>query len=72
VNADLARRLSSGGRSVLAVHGTRGVTRRDLVHNRATAAIEIDPADGHVTLAGRDLASEPATEVPLNRRYWLR
>jgi urease alpha subunit len=42
------------------------------VHNRATAPIEIDPGDGRVTLAGRPLASEPVTEVALNRRYWLR
>jgi urease subunit alpha len=71
-NDELARRLAAGGRSVVAVRGTRGVTRRDLVHNRATAAIDIDPADGAVTLDGRPLASEPVPEVPLNRRYWLR
>ena len=41
------------------VGGTRGLTRADLVRNRATAPIEIDPGDGRVTLAGRPLEVEP-------------
>jgi urease subunit alpha len=68
----LVERLAAGGRTVVPVRGTRGLTRSDLVWNRATAPIEIDLADGRVTLAGRPLASEPVVEVPLNRRYWLR
>jgi urease subunit alpha len=71
-DADLVRRLAAGGRAVVPIRNARGLTRADLVHNRATAAIEIDPVDGRVTLAGRPLASEAVTEVPLNRRYWLR
>jgi urease alpha subunit len=43
-----------------------------LAHNQATAPIRISVVDGSVTLAGRPLASEPATELPLNRRYFLR
>jgi urease subunit alpha len=54
------------------VAGTRGIDRGDLRLNRAVAAIEIDPLDGRVTLAGRPLAVEPATDLPLNRRYFLR
>ncbi len=68
----LVTRLAAGGRTVVPIGGTRGLTRSSLVHNRATAPIEIDPTDGHVTLAGRPLAVEPATELPLNRRYFLR
>ena len=68
----LARRLAAGGRSVVAVRGTRGLSRADLALNRATAAIEIDPVDGRVTLAGRPLEVGPVDELPLNRRYWLR
>ncbi len=56
----------------MAVSGTRGLTRDSLARNRATASIEIDPADGRVTLAGRPLAVEPVTDLPLNRRYFLR
>jgi urease subunit alpha len=68
----LVTRLSAGGRRVTAMHGVRGLTRDSLVHNRATAPIEIDPTEGRVTLAGRPLAVEPVSELPLNRRYWLR
>ena len=66
------RRLAAGGRSVVPVRGTRALTRADLTLNRATAPIEIDPTDGRVSLAGRPLEVEPASELPLNRRYWLR
>jgi len=65
-------RWSAVGRTVVPVRGTRGLTRMDLVRNRATAPIEIDPTDGRVTLAGRPLAVEPAGDLPLNRRYLLR
>jgi urease subunit alpha len=64
--------VGRGGRPVIAVRGTRGLTREDLVRNRATAAIKVDVRDGSVTLDGRPLAVEPVTEVPLSRRYLLR
>jgi len=69
--AAIRRRLGTA-RSIVAVRGCRGLTRASLARNRATAAIDVDPADGRVTLAGRLLASEPLTEVPLSRRYFLR
>ena len=68
----LTARLAAPGRSVIAVSGTRGLTRESLARNRATAPIEVDPTDGHVTLAGRPLEVGPVTDLPLNRRYWLR
>ncbi len=69
----LVRRLAAGGRTVVPVRGARGLTRADLVHNRATAPIEIDPVDGRVTLAGRLArlragrrgAAQPAVLAPL-------
>jgi len=69
---DAVRRRIDTGRSIIAVRGCRGLTRSSLARNRATAPIEVDPVDGRVTLAGRLLASEPLTEVPLSRRYFLR
>ena len=68
----ILRRLSAGGRTVVAVRGTRGLRRGDFVRNRVTAPIEIDPVEGRVTLSGRPLEVEPVAELPLNRRYWLR
>jgi Urea amidohydrolase (urease) alpha subunit len=65
-------RWSVGGRTVVPIGRTRGLTRADLVRNRATVPIEIDPREGRVTLAGRPLEVEAASELPLNRRYFLR
>jgi urease subunit alpha len=69
---DGLRRRSTDGREVVAIGRTRGLSRADLIWNRATAPIDIDPVDGRVTLAGRSLAVEPVLEVPLSRRYFLR
>ena len=70
LDGGIRERLGSRRRFV-AVRGTRGLMREALVAGRATAAIEVDPADGTVTLAGRVLATEPVAEVPLSRRYLL-
>ena len=70
--ADRLRRTSVGGRAVVPIGRTRGLTRSDLWLNRATAPIEIDPTDGRVTLDGQPLAFDPVAELPLNRRYFLR
>ena len=69
--AALRRRLATQ-RAIVAVHGCRGLTRASLRWNRATAPVEVDPVDGRVTLAGRPLEVEPARELPLNARYFLR
>ena len=67
----LRRRLDTT-RALLPVSGCRNLTRSALALNRATAAVEVSPRDGGVTLAGRPLACQPATDLPLNRRYLLR
>jgi urease subunit alpha len=70
---DAIRRRSTGGREVVALGRTRGLTRDDLWLNRAIAPIEIDPTDGRVTLDGAPLAIDPiAGDLPLSRRYFLR
>jgi urease subunit alpha len=69
--AALRARLGTRRRFV-AVRGTRGLTRADLALNRAVAPIEVSPVDGRVTLSGRELAVPAATDLPLNRRYFLR
>ncbi|HEY7590540.1 MAG TPA: urease subunit alpha [Candidatus Limnocylindrales bacterium] len=68
---EVGRRLGSG-RPVVEIGRTRGLDRGALARNRATAAVEVDPGDGTVTLAGRALAVEAAAELPLNRLYFLR
>jgi urease subunit alpha len=70
--APALRRGSVGGRAVVPIGPTRGLTRADLWLNRATAPIEIDPTDGQVTLNGTLLGIDPVDDLPLNRRYFLR
>lgn len=70
--AALRPSLGIDGRQVIAVRGTRGLTRASLAHNRTTAPIDVDPRDGTVRLDGTVLAIEPVREVPLSRRYLLR
>jgi urease subunit alpha len=58
-------------RSVVAVHGTRGITRDDLVANVVAPPIEVSPADGIVTLDSHVLGCDPVGAVPLSRLYLL-
>jgi urease subunit alpha len=67
----LRERLDTA-RTIAAIEHVRGLTRNSLALNRATAPVDIDPVDGRVTLAGRALAVDPVTDLPLNRRYLLR
>jgi urease subunit alpha len=69
--AALRRRLDTG-RELITIAGCRGLTRASLALNRAIAAIDVDPVDGRVTLAGRERAAAPLAEVPLSLRYFLR
>ncbi|HXG26826.1 MAG TPA: urease subunit alpha [Candidatus Binatia bacterium] len=69
---DALRRRLDTGREIVAIAGTRGLTRADLLLNRATAPVDVDPVDGRVSLAGRPLAAEPVARVPLSRLYFLR
>jgi urease subunit alpha len=69
---DAVRRRSTAGREVVPIGRTRGLTRDDLWLNRASVPIEIDPADGWVTLNDRRLAIDPVGDLPLSRRYFLR
>ena len=66
------RRRVAGRRPLVEIGRTRGLSRSDLLLNRATAAVDVDVGDGTVTLDGQVLAVAPVTELPLNRRYLLR
>jgi urease alpha subunit len=48
------------------------LTRDSLARNRATAPIEVDIADGAVSLEGTVLGVDPVRDVALSRRYFLR
>ena len=58
-------------KTILAVHNTRAVGKRDMKLNDATPAITVDPETYHVTADGVRLVCEPATVLPLAQRYFL-
>jgi urease subunit alpha len=58
-------------RQVLAVSGTRGLTKAAMVHNHACPQIEVDPETYEVRADGELLTCEPAQELPLAQRYFL-
>ena len=58
-------------RATIAVRGTRRVSKRDMVHNDALPAIEVDPETYEVRVDGRAIRSEPARVLPLAQRYSL-
>jgi urease subunit alpha len=70
VAGDFRRRVAGRRRNV-AVEGTRGVTKRDMLYNAACPRIDIDPATAEVTIDGLPLPVLPTDELPLNRRYLL-
>jgi len=55
----------------VAVRGTRGLGKTDMVLNDYQPRIEVDPQTYRVSADGVVLACEPATELPLAQRYFL-
>jgi urease subunit alpha len=58
-------------KKLVAVAGTRSLTKRDLVHNDATPHIEVDPETYEVRADGALLRCEPASVLPMAQRYFL-
>ncbi|HXG47709.1 MAG TPA: urease subunit alpha, partial [Methylomirabilota bacterium] len=59
------------GKRLVAVKGTRMVSKRDLLWNDALPRIEVDPETYTVKADGRVLTCEPAQALPLAQRYFL-
>ncbi|TXI75248.1 MAG: urease subunit alpha [Dechloromonas sp.] len=56
---------------LVAVSGTRTLSKADMVYNGATPEITVDPETYAVKADGVHLVCEPATELPLAQRYFL-
>ncbi|HEY8900141.1 MAG TPA: urease subunit alpha [Chthoniobacterales bacterium] len=56
---------------LVAVRGTRTVTKRDLLWNDALPKIEVDPETYTVKADGRELRCDPVASLPLAQRYFL-
>ncbi len=69
--ADDVRAKYGLAKQTLAVKGTRGIGKSDMVHNAATPTIEVNPETYEVRADGVLLTCEPAKELPLAQRYFL-
>jgi urease subunit alpha len=58
-------------KEVVAVRGTRGIGKRDMVLNDLLPKIEVDPQTYEVRADGVVLTCEPAKVLPLAQRYFL-
>ena len=58
-------------RQLVAVRGTRGVRKTDLLFNAALPVIDVDPQTYEVRADGQLLVCEPAAVLPLAQRYFL-
>jgi len=54
------------------IRSVRGLGKRDMLRNAALPDVQVDPQTFAVTADGVPLVVEPAREVPLARRYFLR
>lgn len=66
-----ARRGVSYQDRLLAVRGTRTLTKADMGRNGATPDVQVDPDSFTVTVDGVEALSPPSSEVPLSRRFLL-
>jgi urease subunit alpha len=58
-------------KTTIAVRGTRGLRKRDMIRNGATPHMEVDPETYEVRADGRLLVCEAASVLPLAQRYFL-
>ncbi|MET0773162.1 MAG: urease subunit alpha [Candidatus Limnocylindrales bacterium] len=58
-------------KDLVAVKGTRTITKRDMVRNSATPRIEVDPETFAVKADGVHATVEPSTSISLNQLYFF-
>lgn len=56
---------------IYGVHGTRQLSKNDMVRNNATPQIEVNPETFEVTVDGILATVPPAKELPLAQLYWF-
>ncbi|MGF1624477.1 MAG: urease subunit alpha [Alphaproteobacteria bacterium] len=71
IDADIEGRLGLAKRA-LAASGVRKLNKTHMLHNDALPAIRVDPQTFDVFVDGELAMCDPASELPLTRRYMLR
>jgi urease subunit alpha len=69
-DAGLARQLGLA-KTAIPVRATRGLKKRDMIHNGATPHMQVDPETYEVRADGQLLVCEAASVLPLAQRYFL-
>jgi urease subunit alpha len=59
-------------KACMPAHGTRKLTKRDMLHNAACPNISVNPQTFDVMIDGQVITCEPADVVPLAQRYMFR
>ena len=67
---DIGGRLGLA-RDVVGIRDTRSISKKDMVLNGATPAMEVDPETYEVRADGELLTCEPAEVLPMAQRYFL-
>jgi urease subunit alpha len=70
VAAGIGRKLGIQ-KQLVAVQGTRKISKKNMIHNDATPDIKVDPETYEVTADGELLTCEPAHVLPMAQRYFL-
>ncbi len=70
LDAGIAQRYGLG-KTLAAVRGTRGVGKRDMVHNDYAPHMEVDAQTYAVRADGLLLTCEPAVTLPMTQRFFL-
>ncbi len=70
VAAGIGRKLGIQ-KELVAVQGTRKISKKNMIHNDATPKITVDPETYEVTADGELLTCEPAQVLPMAQRYFL-
>ncbi|MFZ4058769.1 MAG: urease subunit alpha, partial [Ferruginibacter sp.] len=58
-------------KQVVAVKNCRNISKKSLIHNDATPAIEVNPENYEVKVEGEHITCEPLSVLPLAQRYFL-
>ncbi|URN96367.1 MAG: urease subunit alpha [Candidatus Pristimantibacillus lignocellulolyticus] len=58
-------------KKIAAVHNTRTISKKDMIHNGETPHIEVNPETYEVRVDGKHITCEPASVLPMAQRYYL-
>ena len=58
-------------KQTLPVQNCRNIGKKDLIHNKGTPEITVDPERYEVRVDGEHITCAPAEKVPLAQRYFL-